>query len=111
MLAHEADYTPEALAAAHAEIGRRDLSPARIGELDALSREIIARDLEAARLPLSWPVRLTMFAFPMGVIQWIAADRYRGMGYTRKANECWKWMRFGLCFWAAFWLLIGLTNR
>jgi hypothetical protein len=111
MVACGTDYSPEALAAAHAEIERRSLEPAQVGQLEELSEKIIAERAEAAEEPLSWPVRLTMFVFAFGVIQMIVADNYRGRGYTRKAQEAWKWMWYGLGSWTVVWTIMFLLNR
>lgn len=42
MMARAADYTPEALEAAHVEIGHRNLDPTRSAQLEAHSQEVIA---------------------------------------------------------------------
>jgi len=61
MLAHEADYLPEALVAVRLESQRRNLSPAQIAQLDMQSQAILAQEGQAARQPLSWPSNLLCF--------------------------------------------------
>jgi hypothetical protein len=111
MLAHEVDYLPEALVAVRLESQRRNLSPAQIAQLDMQSQAILAQEGQAARQPLSWAVKLIMFLLSFGIIQAVVAESYRNKGYSRKHDECWTWMWYGVGFWIVFWTTLYASFR
>lgn len=104
MLAHEEDYLPEALAAARAELQRRELDPARVTQLGRQTEAKLDEESRIANEPLSWPVRILMALLAFGIPQFVAAKAYEVSGYQRKHRECWAWMRYGMGFWLCFWI-------
>jgi hypothetical protein len=115
MLAHDADYLPEALAAARMEIQRRNIGPTLHPQLEARSEAISAQEVQAAQRPLSWPVKIIMFLLPFGLPQIlvaaVVAERYRNKGYTRRYKECWTWACYGLGFWIFWGAFLGAIAK
>jgi hypothetical protein len=114
MLAHHADYRPEAVAAARTEIERRNLDPTLLAELRSRSEATRTQELQAAQQPLSWPPRLILFVFslffpPILLPAFLLAGAYQSKGYVRKAKECWIWMWYGVAFWFLWFLLWVIT--
>lgn len=105
VLANEADYLPEAIDAAKKEIQNRNLSSEKLAEFETHVQEKQQAETEKAGLPLSWPIRIFMFLFPLGVAQILVSEYYRNQGYQRKAKECWTWMGYGILFYIALIIL------
>ena len=89
MLAHEGDYLPEALAAAKDELGKRNLAPETVAQLEAT---VLSQDATAeakAQERLGWPLRIFIFIFCAGILGALFAVYYENRGYKRKASDCW----------------------
>jgi hypothetical protein len=103
MLAHAGDYQPEAVAAARAEMQRRNLTPTQVTELDAHSQAIRAHEQDSAQRPLGWVGRITIFILAFSLVSIaitaFVAEAFRNRGFTRKHKECWTWTWYGLGFW------------
>ena len=63
MLANEADYLPEAVAAAEGELAKRNLPLERVAQLKAAAHsQKLAEEAKAAE-PLSWTMRIAICLF------------------------------------------------
>jgi len=89
MLAHEQDYLPEALAAAKQELGKRNLPPERVAELEAVVQSQTAAEGAKAEERLGWPMRILIFFLCAGIAGAILAVYYDSKGYKAKARDCW----------------------
>lgn len=89
ILAHEADYLPEAVVAAEAEMNRRNLPHERISELKAAVQAETAQEDAKAAEPLGWGMRILLFCLFAGLLAGILAAYYEIKGYKRKAKDCW----------------------
>ena len=106
MLAHEGDYLPEALAAAKDELGKRNLAPETVAQLEAT---VLSQDATAeakAQERLGWPLRIFIFIFCAGILGALFAVYYENRGYKRKASDC--WVTLGVS--AAFHLVFGVLS-
>lgn len=88
------DYLPEALAAAEAELGRRNLSAPQMEQARA---EIVSSDIEKADRadePLGdgWKVLLVLFP---GLLALLIAGAFKADGYRRKHREVWTCTLYG----------------
>ena len=89
MLAHEQDYLPEVVAAARQEIGKRNLAPERLAQLDAAVQSQTVAEAAKAEERLGWPMRILIFFLCAGIAGAILAVYYDSKGYKRKARDCW----------------------
>ena len=89
MLVHEQDYLPEALAAARQEIGKRNLAPERVAQLEAVVQSQTAAEGAKADERLSWPMRILIFFLCAGIAGAVLAVYYDSKGYKTKARDCW----------------------
>jgi hypothetical protein len=89
MLAHQEDYLPEALSAAKAELGKRNLSSDRATQLETgVQTEKAAADCKAQER-LGWPMRFLIFILCAGAAGAILAVYYESKGYKGKARDSW----------------------
>ena len=109
MLAHSADYEPEAIAAAEHEFRKRGISTNEVVNAAAASRAAMTQDRDArAAESWGWPVLLLFFILPcgfgfFGILLTSALSR---KGYSTKVNEIRVWTLVGLVFWT---VLAGLS--
>jgi hypothetical protein len=89
ILAHQDDYLPEALAAARDELGKRNLTPDRVTQLEAEVQSQKAAADTKAQERLGWPMRIFIFFLCAGMAGAILAVYYESKGYKRKASDCW----------------------
>lgn len=108
VLAHKKDYVPDAIAAAENELKSRDLPHERIVALRIMAEEKRKEKQERANAPLPWGLKILSFVFAIGIPQVIACESYRNRGYTRRANECWVWMGYGVFFYIVIVILNSL---
>ena len=94
VLAHAEDYVPEAIAAAHAEVQRRHLTPERGAQLEALAQAGKAEETRMAGEPLRWISRILLLLMP-GMVVFFAAF-YLSRGYHAREDQCWLWAVGGL---------------
>lgn len=104
------DYQVEAVQAAEIEIRKRNLSAEQIEsareEIKAKEAVLSGRENE----PLASGQKLLFFIFFWGVFPWAMAGTYKAEGYTRKYNEAWQFMRYGLMSLLGFMLLMFLIE-
>lgn len=105
MLAHEQDYLPEALAAAKSELGKRNLAPERVAELEAVVHSQSAAEGAKANERLSWPMRILIFFLCAGLVGGVLAVYYDSKGYKAKARDCWVTLAVSLAAHAVLWVL------
>jgi hypothetical protein len=115
MLAHADDYLPEALEAARAELGKRNLSPERVANLESVSQQNRSNEQHKADESLGWIVRILMFLSSMTIFLAmlglaIMPSRYQSRGYTKKAKQCWTCWGVGLAFWVLLWVAVFLVR-
>jgi hypothetical protein len=89
LLAHPDDYLPEALEAARGELSQRNLPPERAGQLAAAAQSKHATEEAKAQERLSWPMRLLIVIFCVGLAGILLAVYYDSKGYKQKARDCW----------------------
>jgi hypothetical protein len=89
ILANKQDYLPEALAAAQQELGKRNLGPERVAQLEAAVQSEKAAEGEKAEERLGWPMRILIFILCAGIAGAVLAVYYDSKGYKMKARDCW----------------------
>lgn len=105
VLAHESDYIPEAIEAAKKALQNRNLSAEKLTELESNLQEQELEKEEEADIPLSWPLRIFLFLFPLGVAQILISEYYRNKKYKKRAKECWVCMGYGIFFYITLSIL------
>jgi len=96
MLAYHDDYLPEAIAAAREELGRRNLPPDRVAQLQAAVEAQKSQEEKKAEIGLPWYVKVLIFVGFFPVIWFAIYYEYRG--YKKKARQCWVWAGFSFIF-------------
>ncbi|ANE51789.1 hypothetical protein [Flavisolibacter tropicus] len=99
------EYQEAAIAAAEAELSRRNLSEDKLAKLK--NRQQWQNDEKAykAGIPLELHWKIIAFLIP-GFFQLIIAGSFKSGGYDRKANEVGKWTIYGI----SFYLVILIYN-
>jgi hypothetical protein len=114
MLAHEQDYLPEALAAARQELGKRNLAPERVAQLETVvqSQKAAEAAAEAAKAGqrLGWPMRLLIFFCCSLITGSVLAFHYDSKGYKTKARDCWITLGVSLAVHAVLGALADLIR-
>jgi hypothetical protein len=108
MLAHRDDYLPEALDAAREEIGRRNLSPDKVVQLQAAVEAQKSQEDKKAELGLPWYVKALIFIGLFPIIWFAIYYEYRG--YKKKARQCWAWAGYSFIFWFVVGILGALSR-
>jgi hypothetical protein len=98
MLTQQEDYLPEALAAAKAELSKRNLAPERTAQLETAAQSRKAEEVSKRNERLSWPMRILIFILCAGILGAILAVYYDSKGYKRKAAESWITLAVSLAF-------------
>lgn len=110
MLAHQADYLPEALEAAQDELRSRDLSPGKAAKLKSGVQARVAAEKERNERPLNG-FECALLAFcPIGILAIIFLTYLQSRGYERKLREAWPWMSVGMGLWGLVALFIRATR-
>jgi hypothetical protein len=108
ILAHQADYLPEALAEAGDECSRRNLAPERVSQVEAeVQSQMVAADATAQER-LSWPMRIFLFLFCAGLFGLSLGLYYEVKGYKGKALDCWIILAAALSFHLAVVVLLRI---
>ncbi len=89
MLANEADYLPEAIAAAREELRKRNLTLEQVTQLQAVAQLEQASQKAKADEHLGWPMRILIFFLCAGLLGAVLAVYYESKGYKTKAKEAW----------------------
>ena len=102
------DYQPEAVAAAEAELNRRQLPDDQFNHLK--NRQIHKNHEEAyrAEIPLETGWKIFSFLFP-GILQLLVAGSFKAGGYDRKANELGTWTLYGFFFYIGLTVFFAMT--
>lgn len=102
------EYQEAAIAAAEAELLRRNISAEQLSLLKTKQIEENTEKARKAAIPLEIPWKILAFLFP-GVFQLIIAGSLKANGYDRKANEVGKWTFYGLFFYIALVVYFSLS--
>jgi hypothetical protein len=108
MLAHHDDYLPEAIDAAKEELGRRNLPPDRVAQLQAAVEAQKSQEEKKAEIGLPWYVKVLIFIGLFPIIWFAIYYEYRG--YKKKARQCWVWLGYSFIFWFIVGVL-GVLSR
>jgi hypothetical protein len=98
VLSKKDDYLDEAISAAENEFQKRGLDP---GKIESVKQEQQTERMAIADQPLSGLLAFLLFLFPLGLPQFLIAERFRQIGATRKSKETWRSMWIGIAFYAA----------
>lgn len=103
------DFQSEAVAAAEAELQKRNLSSTQVQE--AVHENEIEKQIESmkANVKLASGLKALTFIFP-GIIQIIFAGIYKADGYDRKSRELVRWTLYGFGFYLGFSILFYLIR-
>jgi hypothetical protein len=107
MLARQADYLPQALAAAREELSKRNLPPEQVSQHETAAQARKAADDAKATEPLGWPMRILLFVFCAVKIGLFAAVYYQSKGNHKKSWECLLTICASVLFYMA---LVALTQ-
>jgi hypothetical protein len=110
MLAHQDDYLPDALAAAKEEMGKRNLPPEEVMQLEERVQSQQALAVAKAQERLGWPIRIFLFLFFAGVFGSVLAVYYDSKGYKRMASDCWITMGASIAFHLVAGVLLYLIR-
>jgi hypothetical protein len=110
MLAHQADYLPEALDATRDELRKRNLSPERVAQLETTAQTHKAAEATKASERLSWPMLILIFFLCAGTAGAVLAVYYDSKGYKQKASDCWTTMAISLAAHVLFGGCLALTR-
>jgi hypothetical protein len=108
ILAHRDDYLPEALDAARKELGRRNLPPDRVAQLQAEVEAQKSQEEKKAEIGLPWYAKVLIFVGLFPII-WFAIY-YEYKGYKKKARQCWVWAGYSFIFWFIVGVLGALSR-
>ena len=101
------EYQEAAIAAAEAELSRRNISPEQLLLLENKQIEENTEKAYKVNIPLDAAWKVLAFIFP-GVFQLLIAGSLKANGYDRKANEVGKWTFYGLFFYIAVGVFFAL---
>ena len=94
------EYQEAAIAAAEAELQRRNIPAEQLSLLKTKQLDENAEKAYKAATPLEIPWKILAFLLP-GIFQLVIAGSFKANGYDRKANEVGKWTFYGLFFYIA----------
>lgn len=94
------EYQEAAIAAAEAELSRRNISAEQFSLLKTKQVEENTEKAYKAAIPLEMPWKILAFLLP-GVLQLVIAGSLKANGYDRKANEVGTWTFYGIFFYIA----------
>lgn len=99
------EYQPEAMAAAEAELKKRELTIEQIksAEHDVKIKADFKAEIADRPLGIGW--KMITFFIP-GIINILIAGTLKAEGYERKWKEAWHWTFYGICFYFGLILLI-----
>ena len=98
------EYQSDAIAAAEAELEKRNLS---INRMESAKKELNEKDRiikENANAPLGLGLKLLTFFVP-GIPNILIARTLKAEGYDRKCREAWRWTFYGVAFYSSLILL------
>jgi hypothetical protein len=110
MIVNKDDYLTEAIAAAKAELSRRNLPSEKVEQIKAVALSEKAAVESKAQERLGWPMRILIFLFCAGLLGAVLAVYYDSKGYKRKAADCWLTMGISFLFYLAIGVLAWLTG-
>jgi len=99
------EYNPEAVAAAEAEVEKRNILGEKIHPIGRDLRSRKQLKAEKANEPLQTQWKILTLLFP-GILNLIMADALKANGYERQYQEIWKWFFYGLGFYVMILLIV-----
>jgi len=99
------EYEPEAVAAAEAEVEKRNLAGEKIEPEEnktKTKKELIS---EKANAPLQIHWKILTLLLP-GLMNLLIADELKAKGYYRQYNEIWQWFFYGAAFYIGLLILL-----
>ena len=99
------EYEPEALAAAEAEVARRNLAGEKIEPKENIFRTKKKTIADKANAPLQIYWKIITLLFP-GLLILLIADDLKAEGYERRYKEVWRWFFYGAGFYIGLLLLL-----
>lgn len=98
------EYEPEAVAAAEAEVERRNLAGEKVApKLKSKSKKQLMEEKANAPLQIQWKILTLLLP---GLLNLIIADELKAEGYERKYEEIWRWFFYGTAFYVGLLILI-----
>ena len=99
------EYEPEAVAAAEAEVEKRNLTGEKLQPIEKENKTKRQLNAERANAPLQthWKI-LTLFL--PGLINLLIADELKAEGYVRQHREIWQWFIYGAAFYIGLLILL-----
>lgn len=102
-------YVPEALAAAHDELKRRDITVDRIEQIRTEIEKEHHRSEQKASKPLFGLWKVFAFLCP-GVVLLLAAAILKVEGFERQYRELKRWTLYGIAFYFSILLLVRFLS-
>lgn len=101
------EYEPEAVAAAEAEVERRNLTGEKIEPKENIFRtqKKLISDKADAPLQIYW--KIITFLLP-GLLILLFADDLKAEGYERRHKEVWRWFFYGAGFYIGLLILLAI---
>ncbi len=99
------EYEPEAVAAAEAEVARRNSAGEKIESKENIFRTIKKSIEDKANAPLQIYWKIITLLLP-GLLILLFADDLRAEGYERRYKEIWRWFFYGLGFYIGLLILL-----
>ncbi len=99
------EYEPEAVAAAEAEVEKRNLAGEKIQPIENEIKSRKQLKAEKANAPLQVHWKILTLLLP-GLLNLIIADELKAEGYDRQYSEIWQWFFCGLGFYILILLIV-----
>jgi hypothetical protein len=99
------EYEPEAVAAAEAEVARRNLTGEKIEPKENIFRTQKKLIADKANAPLQIYWKIITFLLP-GLLILLFADDLKAEGYERRYKEVWRWFFYGAGFYIGLLILL-----
>jgi hypothetical protein len=99
------EYEPEAVAAAEAEVEKRNLAGEKVQPIEKDTRTKKQLKDEKANEPLQTHWKILTLLLP-GLLNLMIADELKAEGYERKHREIWNWFFYGLGLYILILLIV-----
>lgn len=99
------EYEPEAVAAAEAEVGKRNLAGEKIepNEKEIKSKKQLTAEKANTPLQIHWKILTLLLP---GLLNLLIADELKAEGYVRQHREIWQWFFYGGAFYIGLLVLL-----
>jgi len=99
------EYEPEAVAAAEAEVEKRNIAGEKIQPIEKDTRTQRQLNAEKANTPLQIHWKILTLLLP-GLLNLLIADELKAEGYARQHREIWLWFFYGAAFYIGLLILL-----